>query len=91
MIIRATTATLAIFITLNVRQTIIVNINPVIIANRFEPIKNMQAIATMEPIKFDLNRSIDSLRESFSSGDITNMIDNKVQNNSYSGNFRNKE
>ena len=78
----ATKATLAIFITLNKRQTMIVKIIPTIIeyaeSSQIYRINN----ATAEPIRFDFDRSIESFLVSFSSGDITKIIDNNVQNNS---------
>lgn len=47
-------------------------------------------MATMEPIRLDLKRSMDSLLESFSSGEITRIMESRVQKSSYSGNFKNK-
>lgn len=44
----------------------------------------MHSNATVEPIKLDLNRSIDSLFESFSSGEITNIMERNDQNSSKS-------
>lgn len=46
---------------------------------------------TLDPTKFDLNRSMESLLESFPSGEMTNMMDIKVQNNWYSGSLMYKE
>lgn len=59
------------------------------IAYKLDPMVWIQAKATKEPIRLDLKRSIDNLRESFSSGEITSIIDSNVQNNLYSGYFKN--
>src|SRR5690606_17903540 len=81
----ATKATRAIFNTLNKRQTIIVTKMPAMMVYTLGSKNKSITIATAEPIKLDLNRSMDSLLVSFSSGEITNMMDNNVQNNSKSG------
>ncbi len=73
-------ATRAIFNILNARHKIIVMIMPAIMENTLFGSSHTQAIATDEPTKFDLNRSIDNLLESFSSGEMTRMMDNKAQN-----------
>ena len=48
--------------------------------------KNNSTMATAEPIKLDLNRSIDNLLVSFSSGEMTRIIESNVQKSSKSEN-----
>src|SRR5690606_39625232 len=79
MINRATIATLAIFRILNPQQRNIVSTIPVIIEYTDLGNNHTQAIATTEPTKLDLKRSMESRLESFSSGEITKIMDNNAQ------------
>ena|SRR5690606_38152284 len=88
MINKATIATLAMFRILNPQHRKMVSTIPVIIEYTDFGNSQTQPMATTDPTKFDLNRSIESLFESFSSGEITKIMDNNAQKTSNCLNLR---
>ena len=82
MINKATKATLAMFNTLKILHTMMVTITPENIEKKESSQKYKCTKATADPMKLDFERSNDNFLVSFSSGEITKIMESNVQNNS---------